>query len=114
MAEAKPMAKKPSTRIKKVPATKKPAEPKLMLQEESFFGQLEDTGIDVLKTGKNTVKVISNIAEACNEAMQPVLMELRSTTLETELKETQKVYDLGYSEAEAIAYITTGRRMVAV
>ena len=87
------------------------AKPVMVIEDESFFSQVEDTAIDVLKTGKNTVKVISNIAEACNEAMQPVLMELRADTLKTELEQVQKVYDLGYEEDEAIAYITTGRRM---
>lgn len=101
--KAKPTARKPT-------ATKA-VEPVKILEEDSFFTQLEDTGIDILKTGKNTVKVISNIAEACNEAMQPVLMELRADTLETEIHQTQRVYDLGYEEDEAIAYITTGRRL---
>ncbi len=104
----KPAKAKTPTKSR-VTATK--AEPVRQLEEDSFFSQLEDTGIDILKTGKNTVKVISNVAEACNEAMQPVLMELRGDTLKTEIEQVQKIYDLGYEEDEAIAYITTGRRM---
>ena len=109
------MARLPATtKAKTLTKTKATnTEPVKTLQEESFFGQLEDAGIDVLKTTKNTVKVVSNVAEAMNEAMQPVLMELRKDTLKTELNCIQEVYDLGYEEDEAIAYITTGRRMTA-
>ena len=107
------MARLPATTKTKAVTKAKVLEPVKTLQEDSFFGQLEDAGIDVLKTGKNSVKVISNVAEAMNEAMQPVLMELRKDTLKTELNCIQEVYDLGYEEDEAIAYITTGRRMTA-
>jgi len=111
--KTKPMAKVPATRTKRVPAKTKPikAEPVYEVQEDTFFGQVEEAGIDILKAGKNTVKMISNLTEAGCEAMEPVLMELRGETLKTEVEVCQKIYDLGYSEEEAIAYITTGKRL---
>jgi hypothetical protein len=102
-------------RIQKAPAKKVPVktEPTTIVPVQdniSFFGEVEDTAIDVLRSGKNVVSVVGNITEALNEAMLPVLMELRGDTLETEVKTVQRVYDLGYDEDEAIRYITTGRR----
>jgi len=92
--------------------TAKKTEPVKKLEESSFFTQLDDTVTDVLKAGKNTIGIVSDVMEASREAMKPVLQELRADTLMSELDEVQRLYDAGYTEDEAVAYVTTGRRLV--